>query len=116
MSDGLLVLTQPWVVGNDGTGGAPSGQPRLDDWSNTWRALHYKSGGQRLKYAEFDPFGKQSAFAKPYMYALFDLETDPFELTNIYQATKATAEGAKTLSMLHDLLEEYQHCSGDDCP
>ena len=106
----------PWVVGNDGTGGAPTGDPRLDDWSNTWRALHYKANGQQLKYVEFDPFGKHTAFAKPYMYALFDLHVDPFELNNIYETTKATPEGGKTIAMLHELLEKYQHCSGDDCP
>jgi hypothetical protein len=50
----------------------------LCSWSNTWRALHYKSDGKQLKYVEFDPFGKQTAFAKPYMYALFDLMVDPF--------------------------------------
>ena len=68
----------PWEVGADGSGGAPSGTPRLDDWSNTWRALHYKSAGMAYKYVEWDPFGKQTAFAKPYMYALFDLVSTPF--------------------------------------
>ena len=68
----------PWEVGADGSGGAPSGTPRLDDWSNTWRALHYKSAGMAYKYVEWDPFGKQTAFAKPYMYALFDLVRMPF--------------------------------------
>jgi hypothetical protein len=38
------------------------------------------------------------------------------ELENIYEPTKATAEGAKTITMLHELLEKYQHCSGADCP
>ena len=38
------------------------------------------------------------------------------ELENIYEPTKATAEGAKTIAMLHELLEKYQHCSGADCP
>lgn len=38
------------------------------------------------------------------------------ELENIYEPTKATAEGAKTIAMLHELLEKYQHCSGVDCP
>ena len=74
------------MVGSVGTGGAPSGQPRLDDWSNTWRALHYKHGGRDLKYIEFDPFGKQTAFAEPAMYALFDLEVDSYELDYVHQA------------------------------
>ena len=108
-------LEGPWVVG-DGTDGAPSESPRLDDWSNTWRALHYMYGGRKLKYVEWDPFGKQTAFAKPYMYALFDLEKDQFELTNIYNATLATPAGAKLLASLHALMERYQSCKGESCP
>ena len=106
----------PWVVGNDGTGGAPLSSPRLDDWSNTWRALHYMADGKDLKYAEYDPFGKQTAFAEPYMYTLFDLAADPFELTNIYAATKATPAGTKLLGELHALIERWQSCNGQSCP
>ena len=46
---------------------------RLDDWSNTWLGLHYMANGHDLKYGVFDPLGKQSGFAHPYMYLLFDL-------------------------------------------
>ena len=73
-------------------------------------------GGRNLKYVEWDPFGKQTAFAKPYMYALFDLEKDQFELTNIYNATLATPAGAKLLASLHALMERYQSCKGESCP
>lgn len=83
------------MVGDDGTGGAPSDQPRLDDWSNTWRALHYKHSGRDLKYIEYDPYGKQTAFAKPAMYALFDLAKDPYELENVYNRTKADKVGGE---------------------
>ena len=33
--------------------------------------------------------------------------SDPFELSNIYQATKARPAGARLLSELHALLERY---------
>ena len=42
--------------------------------------------------------------------------SDPFELSNIYQATKARPAGARLLSELHALLERYQSCRGDSCP
>jgi len=97
----------PWQVG------APH---RLDDWSNTWIGLHYTAKGKDLKYGEFDPWGKQSGFAKPYMFALFDLKADPYELENVYNATKATANGAALLAELHELLARYNTCAGPACP
>jgi hypothetical protein len=36
------------------------------------------------RYGEFDPWGKQSGFSQPYMYMLFDIDQDPYELHNIY--------------------------------
>ena len=104
------------MVGDDGAGGVPSDAPRLDDWSNTWRALHVKRDGRDLKYIEFDPFGKQTAFSKPAMYAVFDLQKDPFELENIYNATQATEAGVALLGELHALVERYQSCAGVSCP
>ena len=110
----------PEGVGDDGAGGAPRGAPRVDDWSNTWRALHYKrsGNGRDLKYIEFDPFGKQTAFASPAIYALFDLGKDPYELQNIYNATtsKATVAGAELLAELRALAQRYQTCTGVNCP
>ena len=74
---------------------APYDRHRLDDWSNTWQGLFWSKGGQRCaragplachslsdlvgrhryKYGEFDPYGKQSNFSRPYMRVLFDLNT-----------------------------------------
>ena len=53
---------------------------------------------------------------KPAMYSLFDLETDPFELENIYNATMAMAAWAQLLEELHALVERYQSCTGVSCP
>ena len=70
----------------------------------------------RSRYGEFDPFGKQSNFSTPYMYVLFDIDQDPYELENIYNQTKATTEGVALLAELHALLVRYNSCSGPTCP
>eukprot|EP00049_Salpingoeca_infusionum_P014307 m.267444 g.267444 ORF g.267444 m.267444 type:complete len:297 (+) comp15640_c1_seq2:1029-1919(+) len=56
-----------------------------DDWSNTYIGIYWESVeyGQ-LKYAEYDPFGKQTGFANINTYELFNVTVDPFELYNIY--------------------------------
>jgi len=91
---------------------------RLDDWSNTWIALVHTDragGGAKYKYGEFDPWGKQSYFAQPYMYVLFNLTADPYELYNIYNETKASPAGAHFVAMLKGKLDSYKRCSGDSC-
>ena len=89
---------------------------RLDDWSNTWLGLHFKTGNHNYKYAEFDPFGKQSGFKQPYLFLLFDLNNDPYELHNIYNLTKQTPSGAALIQTMHNLLMQYNTCSGLSCP
>jgi N-acetylglucosamine-6-sulfatase len=72
----------------------PGSHRRVDDWSNTWIGVHVKGdaalGGLRgdLKYAVYDPYGRQSNFSQPYMRELFNLTADPFELVNLYNATR----------------------------
>lgn len=71
----------PWELGS---------RHALDDWSNTYIGVSGDfSGHGRLKYAEYDPYGKQSNFTSVYLYELFDLDKDPYELDNIY-ATAST--------------------------
>ena len=99
----------PWQV---------SDRHRLDDWSNTWAGLHYvdRTHGHDLKYGVFDPWGKQSGFASPYMRVLFNLTSDPYELHNIYNQTIASITGAALVSSMHSLLLRYNACQGKACP
>eukprot|EP01064_Diplonema_japonicum_P029219 TRINITY_DN4663_c0_g3_i2.p1 TRINITY_DN4663_c0_g3~~TRINITY_DN4663_c0_g3_i2.p1 ORF type:complete len:589 (+),score=70.13 TRINITY_DN4663_c0_g3_i2:70-1767(+) len=94
----------PWEVGT---------RHPLDDWSNTYIGVTYKGGEGDFKYAMYDPFGKQTNFTKPYMYELFNLRTDPFELHNIYNSTLASDPGL--VQMLTDLTFKWYHCSGTSC-
>ena len=74
----------------------------LDDWSNTYIGVRYAGALGAWKYAEFDPYGSQSGFATPYMYALFNLTADPFELRNVYNATAESAP--ELVAALHNLM------------
>ena len=58
--------------------------------------------------------GKQNGFSRPQMFALFDLDKDPYELANIYNAT-VRANPALT-SELHGLLRQFYECRGAECP
>lgn len=60
-----------------------------------------------LKYAEYDPYGKQSNFSSVYLYELFNLDTDPFELNNIYASAPAQLK-----STLHAEVRRFFECAG----
>ena len=87
----------------------------LDDWSNTWMGVHYRSphDGAAYKYAAFDPYGKQSNFSQPYMHLLFNLTADPFELDNVYNATLASQPAL--VAELEAVLRQYSTCAGQSC-
>mmetsp|Transcript_59848 Transcript_59848/g.165550 ORF Transcript_59848/g.165550 Transcript_59848/m.165550 type:complete len:558 (+) Transcript_59848:34-1707(+) len=91
----------PWEVG---------ARHALDDWSNTYRGLVLRSGARHLKYAEYDPYGKQSMFNSVYMHELFDLDTDPYELHNIYNRTSQGVRDA-----LHAKTRRWYGCRGRAC-
>lgn len=95
---------------------------RFDDWSNTAIGLtsHCAEGNDECqgpvghwKFAAYDPYGKQTGFAQPYMYELFDLDADPYELHNLYNATQE--ERPEVVEMLHTLLYQWYNCAGSDC-
>ena len=77
-------------------------------------ALHVR--WQETEVRRVGPLRETDRLCEAYMYALFDLEKDQFELTNIYNATLATPAGAKLLASLHALMERYQSCKGESCP
>jgi arylsulfatase A-like enzyme len=91
----------PWEVGQ---------RHALDDWSNTYIGVTFRDGNRHLKYAEYDPYGKQSGFTSVYFYELFDLEKDPYELHNIYnESSQATKD------MLHAITRKWYECQGKSC-
>merc|ERR1712070_393653 len=91
----------PWKVGSD--------HP-LDDWSNTYIGVTFRNGTHHLKYAEYDPYGKQSDFSSVYFYELFDLDADPYELHNIFDQSSQEMK-----DMLHMITKQWYECQGKTC-
>ncbi len=48
-------------------------------------------------------------------YVLFNLTADPYELHNIYNATRRTTEGAALIATMEAKLAAYKTCQGDAC-
>eukprot|EP00049_Salpingoeca_infusionum_P014308 m.267455 g.267455 ORF g.267455 m.267455 type:complete len:100 (+) comp15640_c1_seq3:1781-2080(+) len=71
-----------------------------------WESVEY---GQ-LKYAEYDPFGKQTGFANINTYELFNVTVDPFELYNIYPNVSQALR-----QQLHQRLRAWYECEGEQC-
>ena len=76
--------------------------------------LSCRATGHSFKYAEYDPYGKQSNFSKPYMYQLFNLTADPFELENLYNTSRRTKPAL--VRTLKATLDAYSECHGANCP
>eukprot|EP01060_Flectonema_neradi_P040803 TRINITY_DN9425_c0_g1_i1.p1 TRINITY_DN9425_c0_g1~~TRINITY_DN9425_c0_g1_i1.p1 ORF type:complete len:579 (+),score=79.25 TRINITY_DN9425_c0_g1_i1:25-1737(+) len=91
-----------------------SGWNLKDDWSNTYIGITFKdSSVGNYKLGIFDPYGPQTNFSKPYMFELFDLAADPYELHNIYNMTNAT--NPDLVDMLVTTTYSWYHCSGRNC-
>lgn len=91
----------PWEVGT---------RHALDDWSNTYIGVTFRNGTHHLKYAEYDPYGAQSGFTSVYMYELFDLTADPYELYNIYNRSSQALKDD-----LHRITHQWYKCQGATC-
>ena len=91
----------------------------MDDWSNTWIAIHAKGdpqlggSGADLKYVVYDPYGRQSNFSQPYMYQLFNLTADRYELVNLYNVTRAS--NPSLVTRLDARLRKLFTCAGSSC-
>jgi hypothetical protein len=59
------------------------------------------------RYGEYDPYGKQSNFTSVYLYELFDLDADPYELHNIYASADAELK-----TLLHSAVRRFYECAG----
>lgn len=79
-----------------------------DDWSNTYLATFVNStqfGAWKL--AVFDPEGKQTGFARPNHYELFNMSADPYELDNVWDTTTPELR-----DYLNATIYRYYGCSG----
>lgn len=82
----------------------------LDDWSNSYIGITFRNGTHHLKYAEYDPYGKQSGFESVYFHELFDLDADPYELYNIYNRSSQDIR-----NFLRKITRQWYECQGKTC-
>ena len=71
---------------------------------------HRSASRSPHRYAEYDAYGKQSNFTSVYLYELFDLATDPYELDNIYAVASDELK-----QELHAAVTSYYSCGGPSC-
>lgn len=79
----------------------------LDSPSNSWRALRILNSTFNFVYAEFD---SQWEFENIEFYELYDIKTDPFQMTNIYESAPQDLQ-----QRLHAELADLHKCSGPNC-
>ena len=88
-----------------------------DDASNTFLAMYLNSSTHGLwKYALFDPTGKQTGFAAPDFFELFDLANDPHETTNLYYSDTSGKVTAELKAYLNRTIRVNYACKGAACP
>jgi len=81
-----------------------------DNGNNTFRGLRIINSSTNLAYFEFtDPY-RDWDFEKPYFYELYDVEADPAQLHNKYDATSDIVKRE-----LHARLLSWYACSGVHC-
>ena len=83
--------------------------------SNIWRQLRIINESMDWNYVEYDPnwkFGaKDESGADLQFYELYDNALDPYQMKNIYSSTSI-----ETRTALHQQLDEYFRCKGQNCP
>ena len=85
-----------------------------DDWSNTFVAIVSNGGVEGdIKLGLYDPYGKQTGFASPRMYELFNLTADPYETTNVY--TRTRRDHPQLVDDLIAKMRELHGCVGAAC-
>eukprot|EP01083_Nonionella_stella_P051088 135648_1 len=79
---------------------------------NNYRAIRIINTTHDVAYAEYINYTfTETDKQNPYLYVLYDLNTDPYQLKNIY--AQANEEIQKEL---HDKLMKYGNCQGKTCP
>lgn len=82
------------------------------NYGDTFRLLRILNDTINWVYAEYiDYHFNQTSFKNPYLYVLYDLTNDLYQLYNIYNNITKDIQNE-----LHQMLMDYGSCSGSDCP
>ena len=88
-----------------------AGDWTTDNMWNNFRALMLKNESVDWMYAEFvDDAWNEEAFSNPLFYEFFDLNTDPFELHNVYHSALSDSQREQ----LKELVAAFGECVGAD--
>lgn len=83
--------------------------------SNNWRQLRIVNASMNWNYVEYDPEWKFNGTGPTgsglQHYELYDIESDPYQVKNIYATTSEATKAA-----LHSQLKAYWACRGKECP
>ncbi len=84
----------------------------VDTLDNNWRAIRILNSSMNWVYGEWVNHNwTETNLMNPTFYALFDLKKDPWQMTNLYDATNKN-----TLNTLHSMLMDIGSCTGETCP
>ena len=84
----------------------------LDNPGNNYRELRIINSTHNWAYAEYINYTfTENDKQNPWLNVLYDVDKDPWQLTNIYGKTN---ENIKT--QLHEMLMQYGSCQGKTCP
>jgi arylsulfatase A-like enzyme len=98
---------------HNGTSPCPGGAQALEDApSNSWSGLRIKNATHNLAYAEYRASDKAQLIpASTNFTTLFDMENDPWQLTNL-----AVNSSSALISALSAELWAIATCAGKECP
>ena len=82
------------------------------NYGDTFRLLRILNDTINWVYAEYiDYHFNQTSFKSPYLYVLYDLANDLYQLYNIYYNQTKYIQNE-----LHQMMMDYGSCSGTNCP
>ncbi|ETO25475.1 hypothetical protein RFI_11666 [Reticulomyxa filosa] len=124
VSTGYGNICITWIPNTDGTyfpgqvlsgpSTNPEGIPYIvaDLASNSYRGLRILNATQNWSYGEFvNTTWTNASLQYPNFYELYDLNTDPFQMKNIYDTLTAQVK-----AQLHNMIMSYGSCQGQSCP
>jgi len=97
------------------------GEHHIDQMDNNFIAVRYTPGSDlgNIMYAEFQwangtDYGEGNVdFQSPFFFEYFDLDTDPWQMHNIYKEVRQS--DPKQIDRLHAELQAWRACKGSSC-
>jgi len=97
------------------------GEHHIDQMDNNFIGVRYTPGSDlgNIMYAEFQwangtDYGQGNVdFQSPFFFEYFDLDTDPWQMHNIYEEVRKS--DPQRIERLHEELQAWRVCKGSSC-